>query len=327
MNSFGHVFRVSVFGESHGAVVGVTIDGCPAGLPFNTDELSAELAKRRSGMKGTTARSESDFAEILSGIFEGHTTGAPITLITRNSDTRASDYEEMRHIPRPGHADFTARLKYGGFADYRGGGHFSGRLTWGLVVARKIISPATIVAKIISAGGSSDIEAAVTEAQKSSDTIGGVVECRITGFPAGVGEPFFMSVESVISSIVFSIPAIKGVEFGAGFSSSSMVGSVHNDSITDSSGSTATNNAGGINGGITNSNQLVFRVAVKPASSTGVEQNTIDLRTNKMTRLKITGRHDTLIALRVPVILESAAAIALADLLMVDRGINFNARR
>jgi chorismate synthase len=331
MNSFGQVFRVSIFGESHGAVVGVTVDGCPAGLPFNSGDLSAELAKRRSGMKGTTPRSESDFAEILSGIFEGYTTGAPITLITRNSDTRAEDYEELRHIPRPGHADFTAQYKYSGFADYRGGGHFSGRLTWGLVVAgyfaRKIISPATIEARLISAGGSSDIEAAITKAQKSNDTIGGVVECRVTGFPAGAGEPFFMSVESVISSIVFSIPAIKGVEFGAGFSSSSMVGSEHNDSIIDSTGTTSTNNSGGINGGITNSNQLVFRVAVKPASSTGIEQNTIDLRTNKMTKLKVTGRHDTLIALRVPVILESAAAIALADLLMVDRGINFNSKR
>ena len=207
---------------------------------------------------------------------------------------------------------------------------FRSRLTWGLVVAgyfaRKIITPATVTAKLISAGGSSDIEAAITEAQKNNDTIGGVVECRVTGFPAGVGEPFFMSVESVISSIVFSIPAIKGVEFGAGFSSSSMVGSEHNDSITDSKGTTATNNSGGINGGITNSNQVVFRVAVKPASSTGVEQNTIDLRTNKMTKLKVVGRHDTLIALRVPVILESAAAIALADLSIIDRGINFNAR-
>jgi chorismate synthase len=331
MNSFGQIFRVTVFGESHGAVVGVTIDGCPAGLAFNSDELTAELAKRRSGKKGTTPRSESDFAEVLSGVFEGHTTGAPITLITRNNDTRATDYEEMRDIPRPGHADFTARIKYGGFADYRGGGHFSGRLTWALVVAgyfaRKIITPATVAAKLISAGGSSDIEDAITRAQEKDDTIGGVVECTITDFPAGIGEPFFMSVESVISSIVFSIPAVKGIEFGAGFSSTGMYGSEHNDSIIDSKGTTASNNAGGINGGITNGNSLKFRVAVKPASSIGVEQSTIDLKTNKMTKLKVKGRHDTLIALRVPVILESAAAIALADLTMIDRGINFKTRK
>lgn len=331
MNSFGQIFRVSLFGESHGQVVGVTIDGCPAGMPVNTEEITSLLERRRSGRKGTTPRKESDIPEVMSGIFNGYTTGAPITLITRNSDTRSSDYDELPFVPRPGHADLTARVKYSGFSDFRGGGHFSGRLTWGLVVAgyfaRKIISPASIGARLISAGGYDDIEKAISIAEARKDTIGGIVECQIDGLPAGLGEPFFMSAESVLSSLVFSIPAIRGIEFGTGFAAASMFGSDHNDSIIDSSGATSTNHSGGINGGITNGNPIVFRIAVKPASSTGVEQSTIDLRSNKTTTLKVKGRHDTLIALRVPVILESVAAIAFADLLMVDRGINFASGR
>jgi len=331
MNSFGKIFRVSIFGESHGQVVGVTIDGCPAGMPVDIAEISEQLERRRSGKKGTTPRKESDVPEIMSGVFNGFTTGAPITLVTRNSDTRSADYEESPFIPRPGHADFTARVKYGGFSDFRGGGHFSGRLTWGLVVAgyfaRKIIFPASVSAKLISAGGNSDIEKAISIAEARQETIGGIVECRIDGLPVGLGEPFFMSAESVLSSMVFSIPAIRGIEFGTGFAAASMFGSDHNDSISDSSGSTDTNHSGGINGGITNGNQIVFRIAVKPASSTGVEQNTIDLRNNKRTTIRVRGRHDTLIALRVPVILEAVAAIAFADLLMIDRGINFTSDR
>jgi chorismate synthase len=326
MNSFGKIFRVSLFGESHGEVVGVTIDGCPAGLALTTAEFAEELARRRSGKPGTTPRSESDNPEILSGVFDGFTTGAPVTVITRNSDKRSSDYDEHRFIPRPGHADFTSHVKYSGFSDYRGGGHFSGRITWGLVVAgvlaKKIISPAIATAKLISAGGTTDIDKAVSAAMAKNDTIGGVVECRVEKLKAGLGEPFFMSVESVLSSILFSIPAIKGVEFGAGFMAAGMYGSEHNDPIADVSGKTLTNNAGGINGGITNGNSIIFRIAVKPASSTGVSQSTVDLRTGKMVDLTVRGRHDTLIALRVPVIAESAAAIALADLLMIDRAIN-----
>jgi len=331
MNSFGKIFRVSIFGESHGQVVGVTIDGCPAGIPVDIDQISDQLERRRSGKKGTTPRKESDIPEVMSGVFNGFTTGAPITLITRNSDTRSSDYEESPFIPRPGHADFTGRIKYSGFSDYRGGGHFSGRLTWGLVVAgyfaRKIISPASVSAKLISAGGNNDIEKAITIADGRMETIGGIVECRIDDLPVGLGEPFFLSAESVLSSMVFSIPAIRGIEFGTGFAAASMFGSEHNDSFTDSSGTTETNHSGGINGGITNGNQIVFRIAVKPASSTGVEQNTIDLRSNKSTTIRVKGRHDTLIALRVPVIVESAAAIAFADLLTIDRGINLRSDR
>ena len=325
MNSFGRLFRVSIFGESHGPAVGITIDGCPAGIPLDIDEMVEALARRRSGRPGTTPRAERDIPEILSGVYRGFTTGAPVTVITRNNDTRSEDYPDSANVPRPGHADFTAHIKYRGFTDHRGGGHFSGRLTWGLVVAgviaRKILGDVTITAGLISAGGSSDIENAVTEAQKDNDTIGGLVECRVDGLPAGLGEPFFQSAESAISAIVFSIPAVKGIEFGNGFAAASLRGSVNNDPIVTPEGTTLTNNAGGINGGITNGNQLVFRVAIKPASSTGIEQKTIDLTTGKITNLTVMGRHDTLIALRVPVVLESATAIALADLKMVSRGI------
>lgn len=325
MNSFGSVFRVSIFGESHGPAVGVTIDGCPAGIALSSDEMIEALARRRSGRPGTTPRAERDIPEILSGVYRGFTTGTPITVITRNKDTRSDDYPDSVVVPRPGHADFTAHVKYRGYSDHRGGGHFSGRLTWGLVVAgviaRKIIGDVKIKAELISAAGTDDIERAITEAQKDNDTIGGVVECRADGLPVGLGEPFFQSAESVISAIVFSIPAIKGIEFGNGFAASSLRGSVNNDPIISTEGKTLTNNAGGINGGITNGNQLVFRVAVKPASSTGVEQRSIDLTTGEITDLKVEGRHDTLIALRVPVVLESATAIALADLTIVNRGI------
>lgn len=324
MNSFGRIFRVSIFGESHGPAVGITIDGCPAGIPLDIEEMLEALARRRSGRPGTTPRAERDVPEILSGVYRGFTTGAPVTVITMNRDTRSEDYPDSVVVPRPGHADFTAHIKYGGYTDHRGGGHFSGRLTWGLVVAgviaRKILGDVQIKAELILAAGSDDIEKAVSEAQKDNDTIGGVVECRADGLPAGLGEPFFQSAESVISAIVFSIPAIKGIEFGNGFAAASLRGSVNNDPIVSTEGKTLTNNAGGINGGITNGNQLVFRVAVKPASSTGVEQKSVDLNTGKITNLTVQGRHDTLIALRVPVILESAMAIALTDLMMVNRG-------
>jgi chorismate synthase len=208
----------------------------------------------------------------------------------------------------------------------RGGGHFSGRITWGLVVAgviaKKIISPSQVHAKLVEAGGSADIEKAVNDALASGDSIGGVIECRVTNPARGLGEPFFYSVESVISHMIFSIPAIKGIEFGAGFRAALMKGSEHNDPFIDAEGKTISNNAGGINGGITNGNDIFLRVAVKPTSSTGVEQRTFDFSRGEMTTLKVEGRHDTCIALRIPVIVEAAVAISLADLYFLDRGIN-----
>jgi chorismate synthase len=326
MNTFGNIFRVSVFGESHGPAVGVTIDGCPSGIPLTVEDLIADLERRRSGRPGTTPRTEADLPEIISGIYKGMTTGSPVTIISRNRNTDSSSYENTINIPRPGHADFTANVKYSGFSDLRGGGHFSGRVTWGLVaagvIAKKIIQPASITAVLSEAGGLSDIEKAVSEAVKSGDSIGGIIECRADNLPKGIGEPFFYSVESAISHLIFSIPAIKGIEFGAGFLAAKMKGSEHNDPFSDITGKTVSNNAGGINGGITNGNELVLRVVVKPTSSTGVEQYTFDFAKKEMTTLKVEGRHDTCIALRIPVIVEAAVSIALADLFLIDRGIH-----
>lgn len=325
MNSFGVLFRVSIFGESHGHSIGVVIDGCPPGIAVRPEDFLDDLRRRQSGSRGTTARQEPDMPEILSGIYEGMTNGSPITVITRNRDKISSDYDQFRHMPRPGHADFTAGLKYSGYADMRGSGHFSGRITWGLVVAGVIASKvnpqADVKARLISAGGSEDIEDALNKALEDNDSIGGIIECTVKNPPLALGEPFFYSFESAISHLLFSIPAIKGIEFGSGFASASMRGSRHNDPLIDTKGRTATNNSGGINGGITNGNDIIFRVAVKPTSSMGVEQTTLNFSTGKMEKLLVKGRHDACIALRMPVIVEAVASITIADLLLVDRGI------
>lgn len=318
MNSTGRVFRVSLFGESHGEAIGVTIDGCPPGLPLVTDDFNADLGRRRAGKAGTTPRVEEDLPEIVSGLFNGHTTGAPLTILFRNMNVRSGDYADLRETPRPGHSDFVAYKRFKGFNDYRGGGHFSGRLTLCLVaagvVAKKVLSTIAVEARLISAGGSSDIEKSVAAALEDGDSVGGIVECRATGIPVGWGEPFFDSVESVIAHMAFAIPAIKGIEFGSGFAAASMRGSGHNDPIVDDTGKTASNNAGGISGGLTNGNELVFRIAVKPTSSISVKQNTYSIKTGKLEELKVKGRHDACIALRVPVVLEAITAISLADL-------------
>lgn len=326
MNSFGIIFRISLFGESHGTGIGVVIDGCPPGIPIKPEDFIEDLSRRRSGSRGTTNRREPDLPEILSGIYNGTTTGSPVTIFTKNSDKISQDYDDFRNIPRPGHADYVAGIKYHGFADLRGSGHFSGRITWGLVaagvVAKSIIKPSVVRAKLISAGGDTDIESALEKAIAEQDTIGGIIECNVNDPRKALGEPFFYSVESAISHIVFSIPAIKGIEFGSGFGAASMKGSMHNDPFVDRTGRTSTNHSGGINGGITNGNEIVFRVAVKPTSSTGVTQRTFDFTKGDMTELTVKGRHDTCIALRMPVIVEAATAIVLADLHLIDKGIN-----
>jgi chorismate synthase len=325
MNTFGNIFRVTVFGESHGPAIGVVIDGCPAGLEISEKDFIGDLSRRKSGAAGTTPRLENDAPTVLSGILDGRTTGSPITLMTFNSNTKSSDYSNLQDVPRPGHADFVSRKKYDGFSDQRGGGHFSGRLTWSVVaagvIAKKLISPINIVARLIEAGGTKDIESAIKDAMEAHDSIGGVIECTVSEVPVGLGEPFFLSVESAISQIAFSIPAIKGVEFGKGFACAGMKGSEHNDLIINKDGKTSTNNAGGINGGISNGNNIIFRVAVKPTSSIGKEQVTFDFKNGKMTNLVVEGRHDACIALRVPPVLEAAAAIALADLFLINKGI------
>ncbi len=320
MNSFGKLFRISIFGESHGERVGVLIDGVPAGITLSEKDLISDLERRKSGAKGTTPRQEDDIPVIRSGIFNGKTTGAPVMIEFENKNTRSRDYTDLRKTPRPGHADFTASKKYGGFEDYRGGGHFSGRLTLALVaagaLAKKMIKPVSVKSKLVEVGGSENIEAAVEQAMKNGDSIGGILECRIENIPGGSGEPFFDSFESVLSHMVFSIPAIKGIEFGAGFVAAKMTGSEHNDNFIDINGKTETNYAGGINGGITNGNDIVFRVVVKPTSSTHKTQQTMNFHDGEMQSLTVEGRHDTCIALRVPVVLEAAAAIVTADMML-----------
>jgi chorismate synthase len=322
MNTFGRIFRVSVYGESHGNSVGVIIDGCPSGLSLNEKDFEMDLSRRRPGAKGTTPRKEFDIPRFMSGVFNEMTTGAPVNIQFENSNTRSSDYSRFREMPRPGHADFVASVKYGGHQDYRGGGHFSGRLTVGLVaagvVAKKLLGDIEIIAKLTEAGGIKDIEKAVDKAIEEDESIGGIVECRIKNLPAGVGEPFFDSVESLIGHIAFSIPAVKGIEFGAGFKAASMKGSEHNDNIISAEGKTETNHAGGVNGGISNGNEIVFRIVVKPTSSTSRPQQTINLKSGNIEELRIEGRHDKCIALRVPPVLEAAAAIVVADLMLID---------
>lgn len=325
MNSFGRIFRVSVFGESHGACVGLLVDGCPVGLPLAPSDFSSDLKRRQPGLTGTTSRRETDTPKIMSGTLERRTTGAPLLIMFENQDVRPEDYTPYRETPRPGHADFVALEKSGGYADLRGGGHFSGRLTVGLVaagvVAKKLIAPVVVEAKLLSAGGSENIERAVLAARKAGDSIGGIIEARARRLPVGLGEPFFDSVESVLSHLVFSIPGVKGIEFGAGFASAAMPGSKFNDIIITRKGKTKTNHSGGINGGLTNGNNLVFRVAVRPTASIARAQRLINLHTGKAARLTIRGRHDVCIALRLPVIVEAATAVALADLLLLEQRI------
>ena len=335
MNSFGRIFRVHIFGESHGECIGLTIDGCPAGLPLNVEEFLTDMERRKGGIqKGTTPRKEDDIPIFKSGIFNGHTTGAPLTILFENNNTRSEDYAKQRSVPRPGHADFTAHHKYGGFEDYRGGGHFSGRLTACLVaagvIAKKLLAGVIsenskngikLAATILEIGGEKDLEKGLQKAIDAKDSIGGIVECTCSGLPVGLGEHFFDSVESLISHAVFAIPAVKGIEFGAGFAAAQMFGADHNDAIQDQTGKTLTNHAGGIVGGLTNGNDLIFRIVIKPTSSTPKEQQTWNWDTNAIEPFSVKGRHDLCIALRVPVVLEAVTAIVLADLLLLAQQI------
>jgi len=322
MNSFGKIFKVCIAGESHGKSIAVIIDGIPAGIPLKEEDFFKDLARRKGGKKGTTKRVEDDFPLIESGVFNGHTTGAPVLIRFENRDKKSNHYRDIKNLPRPSHADFVAFKKYKGFNDYRGGGHFSGRITVGLVaagvVAKKIIAPVEVSAEIESIGGLKDYGKLVEKIEREGDSIGGIVRCVCKNIPVGLGEPFFYSVESAISHIVFSIPGIKGIEFGAGFKCAEMRGSEFNDTIVDLSGKTETNNSGGINGGITNGNDIVFRVAVRPTATIFKPQETVNIKTGQREILNPKGRHDSCIALRMPVIVESAAAIALADLKLMS---------
>lgn len=489
MNSFGKIFRVHIFGESHGECVGITIDGCPAGLSLTEEDLLADLERRKGGkQKGTTPRQEADYPIFKSGIFNGKTTGFPITILFENKNTRSEDYQKQRSIPRPGHADFTAHEKFGGNEDYRGGGHFSARLTTGLVAAgaiakmlmkhltpnpspkemglepsddfgyitdttgnypllkdfakanrknptdaeialwqqlrnrnidgfkfrrqhpvagfipdfvcldaklvieidggyhskedqqkydeartawlndyqyrilrftneevmnnmnhilqqiREKLSEKTVQSSQSEAGspsplemelegevyihaevteiaGEKDLELGLQKAIDAKDSVGGIVECKVNGLPVGLGEPYFDSVESSLAHIIFAIPAVRGIEFGTGFAAAKMFGSEHNDAIEDISGKTKTNHAGGIVGGISNGNELVFRIAIKPTSSTPKEQNSLNWDTKQVETFSIKGRHDLCVALRAPVIVEAATALVLVDFMLQEQKI------
>ena len=322
MNSMGRVLVVQLFGESRGTAVGVVIDGIPPGLPLSSADFEPDLARRRAGAPGTTGRVESDEPEILSGLYRGRCTGTPLCAVFRNRDAEPAAYDEST-VPRPGHADFTGSVRYKGFADPRGSGHFSGRLTVGLVaagvVAKKLLAGVRFDTRILEAGGKPDVAMAVREAVDAGDSVGAIVELRAAGLPAGLGEPFFGTVEGEVARALFAVPGVRGVDFGDGFAAARMRGSEHNDPFVAADGRTSRNGAGGVNGGVTNGNELVVRVAVKPASSIAAPQETLDFATGKMTTLSVDGRHDACIALRAAVVLEAACALALADLMLLAR--------
>lgn len=329
MNSFGRRFRVSIFGESHGELIGVVMDGVPAGLELSEKDFEKDIIRRKSGAKGTTPRIEDDKPVIVSGIYEGHTTGAPMTVVFRNNNTRSDDYALFEAMPRPGHADITAALKWDDCNDPRGGGHFSGRLTLPVVaagvVAKLILSDATILdetpfsdvnARIVEVGGETEWQDALEKAIKEGDSLGAIIECTVPDIDPGYGEPFWDSVESQIAHAVFAIPGVRGIEFGDGFAAARMRGSGHNDPIGPDS-RPLKNGAGGANGGITNGAPVRFRVAFKPTSSISRGQTTYNFETGEMDTLAIPGRHDVCFALRAPVVVEAMTAIALADLVLL----------
>lgn len=349
---YGENLRLSVFGQSHAPAIGMTLDGIPAGLPVDMAALQGFLARRAPGQNGfSTTRKEADTPEFLCGISDGFTCGAPVTAIIRNTNTRSGDYDNLRDCPRPGHADYTAQIKYGGYQDAAGGGHFSGRLTAPICIAGGLCiqwlaqKGIRVGAHIASIAGISDtpfdmtdpqIDAvgkefpvldteageamgnAILEAKSAGDSVGGVIECAVTGLPAGLGDPMFDGVENRIAGIVFGIPAVKGLEFGLGFGLSAMRGSLSNDPFIMSNGEvrTATNNCGGILGGITDGMPLIFRAAVKPTPSIATCQRSVSLSQKAEQELIVKGRHDPCIVPRAVPVIEAAAAIAVMDMIL-----------
>lgn len=329
MNHFGRLFQITIFGESHGQAVGVVLDGVPAGLSLTALDFSKDLARRKSGGLGTTPRVELDQILLESGIFEGKTTGAPILIRFLNQNTRSKDYSKLIAQPRPSHADYTANIKYQGYQDYRGGGSFSGRLTLGIVaagvVAKKILTNVSFSTRIKNLGGntnSNSYDELLKEVVLEKDSVGGIVEIRASNVKAGLGEPYFDSLESSISHLLFSIGGVKGVSFGIGFDGVSLRGSSFNDEIIDAEGKTRTNHNGGINGGISNGNDIVISIFVKPTPSIGKPQQTFNFSTNQVEELIIEGRHDSAIILRAQVALEACVAIALADAYLIHKAYN-----
>ena len=326
MNSFGNNLKITIFGESHSEQIGIVVDGMPSGIKINIDDFSEDLNRRNPNIIGTTKRKELDNLKIISGVFNDYSTGAPVTIIVENTNQQSSDYQKNKY--RPSHSDFVASKKYNGYNDYRGGGMFSGRMTVGLVIAgvlaKKLLKKIDIKAHIISIGGvkcrdiNKEIIDLITSAKEQGDSLGGVIECCIKGVPVGIGEPFFYGIESVLSHLIFSIPGIVGIEFGDGFSIADKRGSTLNDLYINSEGKTLTNHYGGINGGISNGNDIVFRVAVRPPASILLPQKTFDFERKEITEQVIYGHHDTCFAIRTPVIIEAVSAIVVADLISFD---------
>lgn len=330
MNSFGRAFSITIFGESHSPELGVSIKGVPAGIPLSPEDFASDLKRRSAGARGTTPRKESDSPQIVRGVKNGLTTSEELLILFQNNNIRPADYDRFKAIPRPGHADFVAQRLFEGKEVPTGGGQFSGRMTLPIVaagvVAKKIVTPIQISARLSQVAGIDIIgnpddnpkfQEALDGAIKEGDSLGGVVECVCNNVPIGLGEPFFDSLESNLSHLVFSIPGVRGIEFGDGFAASRMKGSQHNDSIIDSEGHTSKNGAGGINGGISNGNPILFRVAIKPTSSISKPQVSFNMVSGKMEEFSISGRHDVCFALRTPVIFEAVAAIVLCDNLLI----------
>jgi chorismate synthase len=320
MNHIGRLFQINIYGESHGGGVGILLDGVTPGIPLTEEDFLLELSRRKAGGLGTTPRIKADEVHIISGVFNGYTTGAPILLSFVNSNTKSKDYSNLIDQPRPSHADYTAHIKYDGYNDYRGGGHFSGRLTLGVVsagvVAKKMLKGVTFHTSLTNLNGCEDqskFQSILKEAVDNKDSVGGIVTLTATGLPVGLGEPYFDSLESTIAHLMFSVGGVKGIEFGIGFDGVGLKGSEFNDKIIDSKGTTLSNNNGGINGGISNGNPIVVKVSVKPTPSIGLKQETYNFRDDKVKSLEIEGRHDAAIIQRAMVVLEACLAIALCD--------------
>lgn len=326
---FGKKIKVSLFGQSHSEAIGVVIDGLPAGIYINRDKISRMMERRKGGRSQfATSRTEKDVPDIISGIFNDATCGAPMCAMFNNEDTIPSDYEQIKNTPRPGHGDLTAHIKYGGFNDFRGGGHLSGRLTAPLTFAGALVMQILeekgiyIEAEPVFIGGVDfkkdidKVEEILLSARNDGDSLGGIVECRIKGVEAGVGSPIFQGVESVIASAIFSVPGVKGIEFGSGFQGTSMKGSENNDEFYMENGKvkSRTNNAGGILGGITSGEDIVFRVAIKPTPSISKEQESVNLSAMENESISVKGRHDTCIVFRAVPVIEAVAALAVANL-------------
>ncbi|MBQ8267021.1 MAG: chorismate synthase [Clostridia bacterium] len=336
-NTIGNSLTVTLFGESHGKAIGAVIDGMPSGLAVDEEYIASQLSRRRPKDATSTPRQEKDEFSILSGVFEVHTTGTPICITIPNADTHSSDYGEMQYKMRPSHADYTANCRYNGFQDYRGGGHFSGRITAALVAAAALVIPALnkkeikINTNILNIGGETDKEKMrekILEARQEGDSVGGTLETVVEGMPTGVGEPWFDTVEGMLSHAIFSIPAVKGIEFGLGFNFADKMGSDANDQmyVDGDVVKCYTNNNGGILGGITNGMPIVFRTVIKPTPTIAKEQKTVDISTMSDTTLSARGRHDPCIVHRAAVVVESVTALVIADMLASKFGTDWLAK-